>query len=128
MENKNRNINYDNKRQTSPFRAGLPHCVGFFAQGALPGCPPGVCVASPFLRLSFVCLCFVPRGCGFVGPPGFEPGTFRGGLFSFMVVVPWVCLGGLLVKPPHASVIFGSFSMTFLGACCCVRCLNVGLR
>ena len=53
-----------------------------------------------FLRLSFVCLCFVPRGCGFVGPPGFEPGTFRGGLFSFMVVVPWVCLGGLLVLTP----------------------------
>jgi len=52
-----------------------------------------------------------------VGPVGFEPGTSYG-----------CCALGLFGRPvgPHASVIFGSFSMTFLGACCCVRCLNVG--
>jgi hypothetical protein len=55
-----------------------------------------------------------------VRPPGFEPGLSRGGLFV-LVVVPWVCLGGLFVITPAlpsvVSPLFSSVRAVWLVLC-----------
>jgi len=60
--------------------------------------------------------------------PNYSPGNtywlylpFNAEVQTYCWSAFWVCLGWFAV--PHASVTFGSFSIVFLGTCCCFGCL-----